>query len=96
MDLKECRKAAGVRPAEIARQLGCPRETVSQIENGCATLESAQAYLAAIGWQLVAVPAELAPEVERLVANGGHFGPTNFSGAMDELLDADASLDASR
>lgn len=89
MDLKACRKAGGLKAAEVARLMGCSRQRVSRIETGRTTLASAQAYLAAFGWQLVAVPVDLVPEVERFAANGGVFGPTNFSGAMDDLLDAD-------
>ncbi len=71
-ELARARKASGLTQAQLALRSGVNRMTVGRIEAGFdPRLSTIQELARAMGMDLMLVPRELRPDVERFVQSGG-------------------------
>ncbi len=71
-EIANARKASGMTQAQLAQRSGVNRMTVGRIEAGFdPRLSTLQELARAMGMEIMLVPRELRPEVERFVQAGG-------------------------
>jgi len=83
---REARLDKGLTQADFARRMGRPQPRISELENarGDPRISTVLAAAAALGLELLAVPARLAPKVRHLLA-GGAAPPAKVTTVFEEL-----------
>lgn len=89
-DFARVRNAAGLTQAELAERAGLSRMAVQKAESGTTDprLSTLQVMARALGMELMLVPAELRPELERFIQSGGRMlGQQAGVGAPASIVD---------
>lgn len=84
---REARKGKGLTQAELARRMGRPQPRISELEKarGDPRISTVLAAAAALGLELMAVPARLAPKVRYLLAGGAKPPAAQVTTVFEEL-----------